>query len=145
MRLFSWLQEHAGFTRSEILVLLFLSTTFLAGNAVRWYRRTWEARTELPPYDYSSVDSEFVARSRSQLSESPPPARALELESIDLNSATLEELVMLPGIGPSTAQKILQYRQEQGPFTSAEELLEVQGIGVKKLERIRPFLAPCTP
>ncbi len=55
---------------------------------------------------------------------------------IELNSATLDELCALDGIGPKTAQKIIEYRKESGPFTSVKQLLEIKGIGPKKLARI---------
>jgi len=59
---------------------------------------------------------------------------------IDLNSATAEMLQSLPGIGPKTAQAILSYREDKGGFRSIEELLEVKGIGPKKMEKIRPLI-----
>ncbi|MBW3622483.1 MAG: helix-hairpin-helix domain-containing protein [Armatimonadetes bacterium] len=59
---------------------------------------------------------------------------------VNVNTATLEELDRLPGVGPSTAQKIMEYRDSHGPFTSPEGLLEVKGIGPKKLEKMRPYL-----
>lgn len=59
---------------------------------------------------------------------------------VSLNSADLAALDSLPGIGPSTAQKILDYRKEHGSFTSIDELLAVKGIGSKKLEKMRARL-----
>lgn len=56
---------------------------------------------------------------------------------LDLNSATLEELIGLPGIGPVLARRILEYREAHGGFQSVEELLEVRGIGPKRLAQIR--------
>jgi len=56
---------------------------------------------------------------------------------IDLNSATLEQLDSLPGVGPATAQAILDYRAEHGRFTQVQELLEVRGIGEAKLAALR--------
>lgn len=59
---------------------------------------------------------------------------------IDLNTATLDELDTLPGIGPATAQAIVTYRTRHGRFRSVTELLEVPGIGPAKLEAVRPLV-----
>jgi competence protein ComEA len=56
---------------------------------------------------------------------------------VDLNTATLEQLDTLDGVGPATAQKILDYRQEHGGFNSVEELGQVPGIGEKRLAALR--------
>ncbi len=56
---------------------------------------------------------------------------------LDLNAASAEELERLPGIGAVLAERIVQYRAENGAFQSAEELLEVTGIGEKLLSEIR--------
>jgi competence protein ComEA len=61
---------------------------------------------------------------------------------VHLNSATLEQLDALPGIGPVTAQKILDYRQEHGAFGSVDELDGVPGIGPARLANLRPLVAP---
>jgi competence protein ComEA len=57
---------------------------------------------------------------------------------IDLNTATAEQLDTLPGVGPATANAILEYRQQKGRFRSITELLEVRGIGDAKFASIRP-------
>jgi competence protein ComEA len=67
-------------------------------------------------------------------------AKKTPTEPISLNSATAEQLQMLPGVGPSTADKIIAYRQTHGGFTSVDEMLDVKGIGPKKLEKMRPWL-----
>ena len=61
-------------------------------------------------------------------------------ETIDLNSATVEELQRLDGIGPALAQAIVDYREQNGPFTALEQLLEIPGIGEKRLEKNRDRL-----
>jgi len=58
-------------------------------------------------------------------------------ERIDLNTASVSELVQIKGIGPKTAAAIVEYRTQHGRFSSVEELSHVKGIGKKKLERIR--------
>lgn len=59
---------------------------------------------------------------------------------VHINTATLEELDTLPGIGPKTAQAILDYRAANGPFTSPEGLLDVKGIGESTLARLRELI-----
>jgi len=68
--------------------------------------------------------------------------RKTELPSkpININTATAQELAQLPGIGPSTAQKIVEYRQQIGKFTSIEQLLDVPRVGTLTLQRITPYI-----
>jgi comEA protein len=63
-----------------------------------------------------------------------PPAAA----KINVNTASAKELEALPGIGPVTAAAIVEYRIQNGPFVALEQLLDVKGIGPKKLEQILP-------
>jgi competence ComEA-like helix-hairpin-helix protein len=58
---------------------------------------------------------------------------------IDINTATLGELQVLPGIGPKLAERIVQYRDSAAPITHYEKILNVNGIGRKKLETIKPY------
>jgi competence protein ComEA len=61
-------------------------------------------------------------------------------DRIDLNQATAPELEMLPGIGLSLAQKILDFREQQGPFRSVENLMDVPGVGPAKLEAVKELI-----
>jgi competence protein ComEA len=61
---------------------------------------------------------------------------------VHLNTATLEDLDALPGVGPVTAQKILAYRQEHGAFASIDELDAIPGIGPARLEQLKEVAAP---
>jgi len=71
-------------------------------------------------------------------------ARATNSSSapVQLSTATLEQLDSLPGVGPVTAQKILDYRQEHGAFHSVDELDAVPGIGPKRLDQLRDLVVP---
>lgn len=57
---------------------------------------------------------------------------------IDINTATVQQLTSLPGIGEVLAQRIIDYREEHGDFQSVDELLNVSGIGQSKLNNIKP-------
>lgn len=70
-------------------------------------------------------------------------ATALTAEfNVDINSAGLGEIIVLPGIGEKLAQAIIDHRESNGRFQGLEELREVPGIGEKKLETLIPFLLP---
>ncbi len=148
MRFFGFLQDRFGCTRSEVVAVLFLSSTFLAGLGVRWIGGTGDA-TDSPAYSYAVPDSVFAARSRNPVAQDqgkqreprPPKLRTSATgERIDINAAAAEELVRLPGIGAGLAERIIAYRTEHGPFRSADELAGVRGIGKKKLDRMRAFI-----
>lgn len=61
-------------------------------------------------------------------------------ELVDLNTATVEQLQAVNGIGEKTAEAIVAYRNEHGAFASVDDLVNVKGIGVKKLAAIRPMI-----
>jgi len=71
-----------------------------------------------------------------------PSAPGATAGPVHLNTATLEQLDALPGVGPVTAQKILDYRQQHGAFGSVEELDAVPGIGPARLEQLKDLVAP---
>jgi competence protein ComEA len=70
------------------------------------------------------------------------PAGSSPSAPLDLNSATLEQLEALPGIGPVTAQKILDYRQQHGAFHSVDELQGVSGIGPSHMAQLKGLVIP---
>lgn len=61
---------------------------------------------------------------------------------VSLATATIEQLDALPGVGPVTAQKIVDYRTEHGPFRSADDLDQVPGIGPTRVENLRDLVTP---
>ncbi len=61
---------------------------------------------------------------------------------VDINRADWAEMVQLPGLGEALAQRIITDRQQRGPFLDVDDLDRVDGIGLRTLERIRPYLLP---
>jgi competence protein ComEA len=61
-------------------------------------------------------------------------------QTLDVNTATEAELTQLPGVGPSLAARIVEYRTENGPFQSVDDLQNVSGIGPSKFEKMAPFV-----
>lgn len=72
--------------------------------------------------------------------EKAPAATEAMKAKVNLNTATAEQLGALPGVGEVTAKAILDFRQMNGPFKKVDDLLQVKGIGEKKLEAIRPLV-----
>jgi comEA protein len=60
---------------------------------------------------------------------------------LNLNTATADELEALPGIGPATATRIVEYRQKNGPFKKIEDLMNIKGIGEKSFLKLKPLVS----
>ena len=71
-----------------------------------------------------------------------PMDGAVRVGPISLSSATVDELDELPGVGPITAQKIVDYRSEHGPFASVDDLDAVPGVGPTRIEQLRDLVTP---
>jgi len=75
----------------------------------------------------------------------PGPVLAQEGERVDLNQADVTKLDTLPGIGPAIAQRIVEYREKNGPFKKAEDLMNVRGIGEKKFLALKDRVVVSKP
>ncbi len=78
-----------------------------------------------------------LALAGSSLAEEPSPRL---VGAVNINTATPEQLELLPGIGEVRAKAVVAMRKQRGGFKSVEELTEVKGIGEAALERLRPFV-----
>jgi len=127
-------------TNTERKVILFLVVTLLVGGGIRLYQATFSTA---PQFDYRASDSTFVA-----LSTMPEDSLAGTVKEgigdvsgkLDINTATKEQLLDLPGIGEVTANRILTYRAETGKFSNVDELRAIKGMSKKKIENLRPLI-----
>lgn len=149
------LSQSIGFTPAESRVALVLLATFLLGIGIKVYRFYVDPA---PVFEYAAMDAEFTRAARavpaadslqqSTARREPPPdsasakrphaSRKKEVPrgGVHINTARKEDFMLLPGIGEITAERIVQYRRDHGPFSTLEELMNVKGIGKKKFERI---------
>jgi competence protein ComEA len=94
----------------------------------------------------AALGSSVTAGSASASKTPAPPgsvkgsARPKGGEVIDLNTATVEQLDALPGVGPVTAAAIVAWRQANGKFTSVDQLADVDGIGPARLDKLRALV-----
>jgi comEA protein len=127
-----------GFTRNEQRVLFFLSVCFLAGGGIKVFQDHYQPLPVTP--------REPILREEGNTNRSRGDAPAVEQTEtrsffiVPLNTATQNDLERIPGIGPVMAKRILSYRVAKGRFEKIEELLNVKGIGTKKLIKIRPYI-----
>ena len=117
-----------GATRGAELSALNLAAPLVDGTQVLVPARVPLASPEQPSSSKSDSASPGVAAGAT-----PKPS---------LSSATAEQLDELPGVGPITAQKILDYRAEHGPFRSVDDLDAVPGIGPTRIEQLRDLVTP---
>lgn len=155
-----------GLTKTEINTFVFVLVVFIFGWIAKYTKLELNDHP-IKKYKYSFEDSLFKAlgnnrndqlisfkkkekRVDSEVELSDFSKRKLEskkksniqpeVSSININTADEETLIKIPGIGPKTAIKIIALRTQKGGFRSLDELTDVKGIGLKKLNRIKSFL-----
>ncbi len=143
-----------GFTRQEQRFVLFLLVSFVVGLSISFYKRNHYQKGD----NNWSVqrDSLFAEFKRAANSSGEEESNALNLQNgqnkeqshfkpdkksivgrVNINTADLEKLQSLPGIGPSMAQKIIAYRVSFGPFHSIDDLIKIKGIGPKTFDKLK--------
>lgn len=157
---FTEVSQKFGLTELELSVILFFTAFFIIGLGAYYFKYQNEY-VEYKNYSYVKEDSlynssfnqnskqklnEKVVDSKQELLDFSKDNKTIEdnsvlLESsININTASINELVLLPGIGRKTAEKIVNLRSVRGKFNKIEELLDVNGIGEAKLNKISKFI-----
>lgn len=157
-RIVSSLQKISGLTSSEATVVLMIAALLITG----WIGRVLIPQN--PTHDVATVQriialldsmestvkttpalvprgahSENVRASRDSLTSRSSSKSFTLGRAVNVNSASVSQLMKLPGIGPAIAQRIVEARTE-APFQHPDDLMRVKGIGRAKLDRIRPFI-----
>jgi comEA protein len=87
----------------------------------------------------SVVSAQTAAATKSQKAKTTKTVVGL-VTPVNLNTATAAQIDALPGVGAATAQRIVEYRQKNGPFKKIEELMNVKGIGEKSFLKLKPLI-----
>ena len=90
--------------------------------------------------DGEKLDVPYIEGGSPVITTPVPEVVTSTTELININTASAAELDSLPGIGPTTAQKIIDYREQNGPFVNAEDIINVSGIGPGTYERIKNLI-----
>ena len=153
-----------NFTKAETNAVLFTVIILLISGI---YQLISPTKSLQPSYDYSASDSIFKRLSqekpKSEIDSNQTKPANIENKynqiktkkkvakysikkekllpaSININTASEKELQKLPRIGPAMSKRIIEYRNGQGNFKKADDLLQVRGIGKKTLEKLKPFI-----
>jgi competence protein ComEA len=88
----------------------------------------------------SSFAAEEAAKAAPEKAAKAAPEKPVLSGKININTATIEQLEMLPRIGTKTAQLIIEHRTQNGPFKKVEDITSVKGIGEKTLEELKSYI-----
>ena len=125
--------------KKSIIIIFLVITVAFAGFVAGYYYGRHSAGGDVIIQGVPQITPTTTASTATAPTSDPSPTTSAAL-MININTATLEQLDLLPGIGPVTAQAIIDYRTEFGPFETPEDLLNVKGIGEKKLAAILEFI-----
>lgn len=130
--------DRLALTSTERKVILFLAGTLLLGAGIRLYKETFPSTQT---FDYRASDSTFADLNRKLKTDSfAGQQQGNSLRTININTATKQELMLLPGIGEVFAERILQRRKENGSYKTVDDLLKIKGMSKKRLEQIKNFI-----
>ena len=121
-------ERHYRKAVTVLVILILIGTGF-------WGVRRFVPTVFLGKPDLIVVPNE--ERPQNQTTETPAPSTP---ELLNINTASTKELQTLPNIGAKMAQRIVDYRTQNGKFTSVDDLQNVKGIGAKTLEKVKPFI-----
>lgn len=153
--------DKLNFTRSETRVLLLLLFILFAGLGLKLFVNNSSSKSN---FDYKKAEKIFSQNSSLNINDTTPQnsetiveddtlkttnsksktktkkGENLAEKSININTASKDQLIQLPGVGNSTADKIIEYRETHGGFKRIEDIMKIKGIGQKKFDKMKVFL-----
>jgi competence ComEA-like helix-hairpin-helix protein len=136
-----------GFTEAETRAIVFITVAAVTGACYGWFADE-PARADFRE-EYKRMDSIFAVQALSPVNDAGYNSEKVSAgyhvvsnrsAKVDINSAGVNALQSIPGIGPSTAEKIVAYRKEHGPFRELVDLMKVNSIGSKKFEQWKTYI-----
>ena len=103
-------------------------------------QETYGPPQEAAPSSFAVPSSAAPSSQDTPSSDTPASSQEPAVKQVNINTATEQELLEIPGVLPMRARFIVQYREEHGPYQSVEDLLNVPGIGKEVLEDLRPYV-----
>jgi competence protein ComEA len=161
--------KYFSFTKNETKISLFIIIILVAGFSIK-YIEFLSANTNYSTYEYTKTEDMFKKLSRGSLNNNKDSTEInddikikqklqatedslkskerkkskkeekLKPKSININTATKEILISLPGVGESTAEKIIKYRETHNGFKKIENIMKVKGIGKKKFDKMKDYI-----
>lgn len=136
------------FTSKEKSVIGFLGLSAAIGFSITQFKNSYVDQGTPPTIEekeefkalsdsiYHSVNHSDGLENSGDI-ETKEKGSKVGVEFVNINTANKDELTVLPKIGPVTAERIIHYRQDYGPFKSIDDLIKVKGIGPKTLDKIK--------
>jgi len=162
--------RYLSFTKNETKVILFIVIALVTGFSIKFYKQVLGDTESKQKDYFSETDKRFLEKSARlnnpdfdkltfeekikilQISEDSlkqaekekksltKKEQKLEGKQININTASKDELMQLPGVGEKTALSIIDYRENNSGFKTIEDIMEVKGIGQKKFEKMKKYL-----
>ncbi len=137
------------FTRQERIVIQFLMISIAIGLVTGIVRKMYfspdfseqiEKNIALFRNTTETIISSHLTMPENTSTKTDDIEDEKSVKSLDINKAKKSDLLTLPKVGPVTAERIIRYRDDYGPFKSIDDLLNIKGIGSKTLEKMKPLI-----